>query len=181
MGRISHPNLDAARSRALNHPVHRSAYELLTDRWMTAREVATALGETPGTVAPSLTRLVSLGLVTVAAGEPTGATGRPVNRYHALANGDPTPQPPARDTVAMAAGVFHLAAAVRARRQALGLSQKELGQRVGLQQSDISDAETGLLPTLPRLARIAAALGVEMWQLLRAAQEWAATDGGEPA
>ncbi|PKV77157.1 helix-turn-helix domain-containing protein [Nocardia fluminea] len=52
-----------------------------------------------------------------------------------------------------------LAQAVCDRRTELGLTQTELGERVGLTQAKISRIEgSGTVPTLPLLAKLAAAL-----------------------
>jgi transcriptional regulator with XRE-family HTH domain len=50
----------------------------------------------------------------------------------------------------------------------LGLSQHDLATRVGLTQSRISQLESGALgtPSLTTLRRLAAVLGVELWDYL---------------
>lgn len=58
---------------------------------------------------------------------------------------------------------------VRGRRQALGLTQAQLGARLGWAQERVSVLETGKygLPSLPQLCRLADALGVSIDDLLR--------------
>src|ERR1700689_5548402 len=54
---------------------------------------------------------------------------------------------------------FELAKAVRARRQELGLSQRQMAERAGMTQPGIARFEAGgTTPTLPLLERLAAAL-----------------------
>jgi transcriptional regulator with XRE-family HTH domain len=60
-----------------------------------------------------------------------------------------------------------LAGSIRAARQAAGLTQTQLGVRVGVRQSSVGQWEGGrTLPTLPMLHRLAAVLGP--WPLLEA-------------
>lgn len=66
-----------------------------------------------------------------------------------------------RREVAKAVGL-----ALRARRQALGLSQEALGYRVGLDRTYVSGVERGRRnPTLLVLSQLAAGLGVPLSQL----------------
>lgn len=63
----------------------------------------------------------------------------------------------------MTAGIEEIAACIRATRQAKALTQKELGQRVGLPQSHISKIEKGAVDLqLSSLVEIARALGLEL-------------------
>jgi len=56
-----------------------------------------------------------------------------------------------------------LAEAVRARREELGLSQRQLAERAGMTQPGIARFEAGgTTPTLPLLERLAAALGLSL-------------------
>jgi len=58
---------------------------------------------------------------------------------------------------------FELAEAVRARREELGWSQRQLADRAGMSQPGIARFEGGgTTPTLPMLDRIAAALGLRL-------------------
>jgi HTH-type transcriptional regulator / antitoxin HipB len=58
---------------------------------------------------------------------------------------------------------FELAEAVRARREELGLSQRQLAERAGMTQPGIARFEAGgTTPTLPLLERLAAALGLTL-------------------
>lgn len=58
---------------------------------------------------------------------------------------------------------FALGEAVRTRRQALGLSQHELGRRADMTQSAVARFEAGgTVPTIPVLDRLARALGLEL-------------------
>jgi transcriptional regulator with XRE-family HTH domain len=73
-------------------------------------------------------------------------------------------------------GVDTLSAAlgetIRRHRVVLKLSQEQLAERAGLHRTHISYLERGLRsPTVAVLARIAEALGVRTWQLLREAEE----------
>lgn len=57
--------------------------------------------------------------------------------------------------------------AIRAAREAAGLTQVAAAERAGLQQPDWSDYETGAQqPRIETLRRIAAALGVEPGSLI---------------
>ncbi|MBK8628661.1 MAG: helix-turn-helix transcriptional regulator [Sphingomonadales bacterium] len=63
----------------------------------------------------------------------------------------------------MSAGIDEIASAIRAARQAKALTQKELGQRVGLPQSHISKIEKGAVDLqLSSLIEIARALDLEV-------------------
>jgi len=63
----------------------------------------------------------------------------------------------------MTAGIDEIAASIRAARQAKALTQKELGQRVGLPQSHISKIEKGAVDLqLSSLVEIARALDLEV-------------------
>lgn len=60
---------------------------------------------------------------------------------------------------------------IRGRRQALGLTQTQLGQRLGWMQERVSILENGKygMPSLPALARLAVACEVPLMEILRAA------------
>lgn len=63
----------------------------------------------------------------------------------------------------MSAGIDEIAASIRAARQAKAMTQKELGQRVGLPQSHISKIEKGAVDLqLSSLVEIARALALEI-------------------
>ena len=63
----------------------------------------------------------------------------------------------------MKAGIDEMATSIRAARQAKALTQKELGQRVGLPQSHISKIEKGAVDLqLSSLVEIARALDLEV-------------------
>ena len=63
----------------------------------------------------------------------------------------------------MSSGIDEIAACIRAARQAKAMTQKELGQRVGLPQSHISKIEKGAVDLqLSSLVEIARALGLEL-------------------
>ena len=69
------------------------------------------------------------------------------------------------ETVRVETGAYHGASAkaVSAARAQAGLSQKELAERTGIDQSDISKIERGIAnPSMATLERIAAALGGEL-------------------
>jgi HTH-type transcriptional regulator / antitoxin HipB len=58
---------------------------------------------------------------------------------------------------------FELAEAIRARREELGWSQRQLAERAGMSQPGIARFEAGgTTPTLPLLERLAAALGLTL-------------------
>lgn len=58
---------------------------------------------------------------------------------------------------------FELGAAVRSRREELGLTQAQLGERVGLKQPAVARFEAGgTMPTIPMLERMAAALDMRL-------------------
>jgi ribosome-binding protein aMBF1 (putative translation factor) len=58
---------------------------------------------------------------------------------------------------------FELGRAVRARREALGITQAQLAQEAGLQQPAVARFEAGgTMPTLPLLERYAEALGLRL-------------------
>jgi transcriptional regulator with XRE-family HTH domain len=62
--------------------------------------------------------------------------------------------------------------AVRKRRIALGLSQEELAERADLHRTYISDIERGSRNvSLENIKRIAGALKVEPWELLKLAKQ----------
>lgn len=70
----------------------------------------------------------------------------------------------------MSAGIDDIAASLKAARKAKGLTQRELGQRVGLPQSHISKIESGAVDLqLSSLAEIARALELEVMLLPRRA------------
>ena len=63
-----------------------------------------------------------------------------------------------------------LVAALRQRRESLGLSMNRLAAESGLSLAMISFVERGMRkPTLDTLLRIAGALDVELWKLLKKA------------
>lgn len=58
------------------------------------------------------------------------------------------------------------------RREALGMSMKAVATRAGLSHTMISRVERGLRkPTLDTLLRIAGAMNVELWPLLKEAED----------
>jgi ribosome-binding protein aMBF1 (putative translation factor) len=58
---------------------------------------------------------------------------------------------------------YELAAAIRARREELGWSQRQLAERAGMSQPGVARFEAGgTTPTLPLLERLAAALGLTL-------------------
>jgi HTH-type transcriptional regulator / antitoxin HipB len=58
---------------------------------------------------------------------------------------------------------YELAEAVRARREELGWSQRQLAERAGMSQPGIARFEAGgTTPTLPLLERLATALGLTL-------------------
>jgi len=59
---------------------------------------------------------------------------------------------------------------IRSRRQALGLTQTQLGERLGWMQERVSILENAKygMPSLPALARLAIACEVPLMQILRA-------------
>jgi len=58
---------------------------------------------------------------------------------------------------------FELAEAIRARREELGWSQRQLAEHAGMTQPGIARFESGgTTPTLPLLERLAAALGLTL-------------------
>jgi ribosome-binding protein aMBF1 (putative translation factor) len=68
-----------------------------------------------------------------------------------------------REGYAEARRAFLIGQAVRERRLALGLSQVELAARAGMTQPALSRLEAGgVVPTIPLLERIAAALDAEL-------------------
>src|SRR6266704_1978280 len=70
---------------------------------------------------------------------------------------------------------FELAEAVRARREELGLSQRQLAERAGMTQPGIARFEAGgTTPTLPLLERLATALGLTLNVSLAPAGRWSA-------
>lgn len=59
---------------------------------------------------------------------------------------------------------------LRERRESLGLSMNEIARRTGLAQQTVSFVERGMrMPTLDTLLRIADAMGLELWEVLREA------------
>jgi ribosome-binding protein aMBF1 (putative translation factor) len=68
-----------------------------------------------------------------------------------------------REGYAEARRAFLIGQAVRDRRLALGLSQVELAERAGMTQPALSRLEAGgVVPTIPLLERITAALDAEL-------------------
>src|SRR5690242_12339538 len=68
-----------------------------------------------------------------------------------------------REGYAEARRAFLIGQAVRERRLALGLSQVELAARAGMTQPALSRLEAGgVVPTIPLLERISAALGADL-------------------
>lgn len=65
-------------------------------------------------------------------------------------------------------GLMRLGQYVRQRRKALGLTQTELGARLGWSQERVSVVERGTygLPSLPQLVRLASALQVPISEML---------------
>ena len=58
---------------------------------------------------------------------------------------------------------YELAEAIRARREELGWSQRQLAERAGMTQPGVARFEAGgTTPTLPLLERLAAALGLTL-------------------
>jgi len=58
---------------------------------------------------------------------------------------------------------YELADAIRARREELGLSQRQLAERAGMTQPGVARFEAGgTTPTLPLLERLATALGLTL-------------------
>ncbi|MFH8471109.1 helix-turn-helix domain-containing protein [Streptomyces sp. NPDC018000] len=71
--------------------------------------------------------------------------------------------PSAREAYEAARIRFELGSAVRERREALGMTQAQLGQAAGLHQSAVARFEAGgTMPTLPLLERLADALGLRL-------------------
>ena len=72
-------------------------------------------------------------------------------------------RPGVADAYAQAQVRFELAEAVRARREELGWSQRQLAERAGMTQPGVARFESGgTTPTLPLLERLAAALGLRL-------------------
>ena len=68
-----------------------------------------------------------------------------------------------RESYAEAQRAFLIGRAVRERRLALGLSQVELAARAGMTQPALSRLEAGgVIPTIPLLERISAALDADL-------------------
>lgn len=65
-------------------------------------------------------------------------------------------------------GAMSIGTKIRERRQGLGLSQKELAQRAGMAQSNLSRLETALYltPTLEHATALARELGIPLSALL---------------
>src|SRR6266704_7218834 len=58
---------------------------------------------------------------------------------------------------------YELAEAVRARREELGLSQRQLAERAGMTQPGVARFEAGgTTPTIPVLERLSTALGLQL-------------------
>jgi ribosome-binding protein aMBF1 (putative translation factor) len=58
---------------------------------------------------------------------------------------------------------YELAEAIRARREELGWSQRQLAERAGMTQPGVARFEAGgTMPTLPLLERLASALGLTL-------------------
>ena len=77
--------------------------------------------------------------------------------------------------------VLEIARAVRATRKTAGVSQRELGQRAGLTQAQISRFEAGLVnPRLSSLVELARGIGVEVMLVPRDAVPAALALGAEP-
>jgi ribosome-binding protein aMBF1 (putative translation factor) len=58
---------------------------------------------------------------------------------------------------------YELAEAIRARREELGWSQRQLAERAGMTQPDVARFEAvGTTPTVPLLERLASALGLKL-------------------
>jgi ribosome-binding protein aMBF1 (putative translation factor) len=90
-------------------------------------------------------------------------------------------EPGARDGYEAEKRAYELGQAVKARRTALGMTQKELGRRARLTQSAVARLEAGDgVPTLRVLERIAVALGAELDVSLRetTARSGPAASGG---
>jgi transcriptional regulator with XRE-family HTH domain len=67
-----------------------------------------------------------------------------------------------------------LAAAIRYRRNALGYSQEQLADAIGIDRQRVVALEKpGYLPTVRTLLRVADALGVSAWRLLKDAERLA--------
>jgi ribosome-binding protein aMBF1 (putative translation factor) len=70
---------------------------------------------------------------------------------------------------------FELAEAIRARREELGWSQRQLAERAGMTQPGVARFEAGgTIPTLPLLERLAAALGLQLHVTLQPGQRQSA-------
>lgn len=77
--------------------------------------------------------------------------------------------------------VLEISRAVRATRKATGISQRELGQRVGLTQAQISRFEGGQVDVrLSSLVELARGMGVEVMLVPREAVPAAVALGAEP-
>lgn len=62
--------------------------------------------------------------------------------------------------------------ALRARRNALGISQEELAFRSGVHRTFVSELERGVKnPSLTTIARLALALGSTRWAIVKAAED----------
>lgn len=51
---------------------------------------------------------------------------------------------------------------IKARREQLGMSQRELADKTGMKQPNISSIEHGRMPTIPTLEKICTVLGLNM-------------------
>ena len=77
--------------------------------------------------------------------------------------------------------VLEIARAVRATRTAARISQRELGQRAGLTQAQISKFESGLVnPRLSSLVELARGIGLEVMLVPREGVPAAVAMGAEP-
>ena len=78
----------------------------------------------------------------------------------------------------IAAGRLLLGVAIRARREEVGLTRRELAERTGLSFGTIHHVEIGRrLPSLDSLDAVALGLGTTARSLLKGVYPW---DGGEP-
>jgi ribosome-binding protein aMBF1 (putative translation factor) len=74
----------------------------------------------------------------------------------------------------------HLASSIMEKRLHMGLSQEDLAKRANLHRTYISDVERGERNiSVDSLRRLAVALGLPMWQLLKQAEEQLGDIGGD--
>lgn len=74
-----------------------------------------------------------------------------------------------------------LGAAIRARRQAAGMRQRDLAAAINTQQSHVSELERGVVAVqVDTVARIAEAVGCRLSVLFMDAEKIAVEDGGTP-